>query len=645
MWACNLTDSQAYQGRSNLFVPEFHHQIENTVNKALAGMFPNPDYLGVVPLKSTVRERAEKIRAAVYHQLEYKNNIQCLFDVHERQKSIMGTSPMRCSFVNQSTKIFVKNKNGIESAEIPKFKGVKWQIVDIFRWYIVPEWATMDDYFMIFEDDFTPKHILEGAKLYDKPMFVNLDDVREVSDLGTDLEHNWVDTQRMISENLSNALSYRKGQIYTTKVYIDFDIEEGVHVPCEAVIANNGTLIRLVRNQFWMQKAPYVVGRYVRQPVRNFYGFSMGDKLRSLSYQMNDIANQTMDSLNYSLNPIVVIDPALAGDPKSFIIQPGAKWWGSPQGIQMQQFPDVSGSGFQAMQQVRAMVSQFSDSSPSVAPQLQGKARSATQASVIDREVNQDMRISSKVEEIEVLEPMCHMTHSLLQQFQKDTDQIRIQGPENGQWIMDNVSPEDLEGEVDFVWQGAQVAEKTAVYTQQLMSFFQMAVQMSTSIPELKGKVDLPKLFERVAKDGFKLDRIEDFMVDIRDNQTVDQDVENIAIAQLQDVPTHSGDDDQEHLTKIDAYLEKNKKLTLDQKLAFLKHGEKHKVQQAGKDAEKQNQARLAALQMAMQQQGPQQGQGGPPQQGQPQAGRPFQIGQGTSQSALATGVRGVQPG
>jgi hypothetical protein len=138
------------------------------------------------------------------------------------------------------------------------------------------------------------------------------------------------------------------------------------------------------------------------------------------------------------------------------------------------------------------MIAQFSDQSTALAPQLQGKARSATQASVVDREISQDLKISSMSEEIDVLIPMCHITHSMLQQFQKGEDQIRVQGPEFGSWIMDSVKPEDLVGEVDFIWQGSTVAEKTAVRNQQLMSFFQLAVQASSTLPQMQGKIDIP---------------------------------------------------------------------------------------------------------------------------------------------------------
>lgn len=637
LWACNLTMSQMYQGRANVFVPELHHQIESTVSKYLASLFPNPDYLGIIPMRTTTRDTAEKIRAAVYNELEYKNNIQSAFEIHGRQRALFGTSPMRCTFVKDQTKIYAKVGKEVKAVEVPKFWGVKWEVVDVFRWYICPEWADMSNYYMVFEDDWIHKKTLEDAKDSDgKPMFTNINDIQPFSQYSD--EHYWVDCERLEANNIGTYADLRPKQCFISTVHMDFDlVEGGDKVPVIAVIGNDGTLLRLARNQFWMQKANYVVGRYLRFPTRNFYGMSLSDRLRSLQYMINDTGNQSFDSLTYSLNPIAIVDPALAGDPQSFVLQPGAKWWGSPQGIDFANFSDVSGSGFNAMSQLRGMISQFSDSATAVAPQLQGKARSATQASVVDREVNQDMKISIVPEQLEVLEPMCQWTHALLKQYMSDSQQIRVQGPDYGSWIMDNVSPADLVGDVDFVWQGAQIADKTAIYRQQLMSFYQLAVQATSTIPQLQGKIDLVALFNRVAQEGFSLDRMDEILYDLKVKKTVSQEVENIAIVEGQDVPVHDGDNDDEHMLSIDRYLEEHKSLKTQAKLGLFKHREKHEIQKAAKAKLMQQEAEIKALEMSAQE-------GMQPGGQQPQAGRPFQIATGTSENGLMQGARGVEP-
>lgn len=645
LWACNLTDEHMYRGRSNFFAPELHHQTENSVSKYLAGMFPNSNYLGVVPTKSTTKEQAENIRAAVYDQLQNRVHVKTLFELHARQRALMGTSPLRCSFVDRSVKIWTRDSATGKAVPsiIPRYRGVHWKVVDIFRWYIVPELAEISNCYLIFEDDFTPKHELESALFDGKPMYANLDQIKDI-DPSYD-EHQWIDLERLQANAIFTTYERYPKHAFTTLVHMDFDLHgNGDMVPIQAMIANNNTVIRLVRNQYWFQHAPYVAGRYQRYPTNNFYGMSFPDRIRSLQYHMNDFGGQTMDSMTYSLNPIMVVDPALAGDPSSFVLQPGAMWWGSPQGVDFKTMPDVSQSGFQAMSQIRGMISQFSDNSTAIAPQLQGKARSATQASIVDNEVSQDQKMNSELEEIEVMVPMCHMTHALLAQFQTEDWQIQIQGPDQGSWIMKNMKPENLEGDVDFIWHGASILEKNAVTTQQLMGLFNMATQAVRGIPELQSKIDLPKLFERVVTEGFNLDRMDEIMIDQRKSKTVDPEVENIALLEEQEVAVHEGDDDKTHMAVHDEALKKAKGVR--QKLAVLRHQERHQVSAQAKARLVQATAQADALRASMAQGAPGgTGPGGPPPGApMPPRGNQAQMPQSTSIGDIAQGMRGVQP-
>lgn len=651
-WACNLTDSQMYMGRSNLQIPEYFHQVENTVSKYVNGMFPSLDYIGVKAINGTDEDTAEAIKAAVFDQLHYRNHAPVLFDRHGRQRTKKGTSVLRPRFIDKEVDIFTREKNKVVRSKIPLFRGVKWELVDMYRWYIAPEWGTMDEYFCIFEDDWILKRDLKSAMLNGKPMYTNVDEVREIS--GEYDYHYWIDTQRLYANTIAQAATERPHAVFITTVHMDFDIEDnGEWVPCVGYIGNNNTVLRLARNPLWFQKAPYVVGRYVRWESNNFYGLSLSDRLRSLCRWQTDLANQTMDSVTYALNPIAIIDPALAGDVTSFVQQPGARWFGSPQGIEFKSMTDVSPGGWAAMSQLRNMISQFSDNSTGIAPQLTGKARSATQASFVDKEVTKDLRASMMNEEFDVMIPMCHMTHSMLKQYQNKPYQIKVQGPEQGQWIMKDVNPEDLEGEVDFEWRGSSVEEENAVRTQQLMGFFQMCVQ-SANLPGVQGKVDFPNFIMKIAKETFKLDHLEDFLIDVRDSLTVDPETENVALLDEMDIKTHNKDDDAQHM-KIhsDAYGEAK---TEEQKLAILKHNERHRVQKAAKDKMAQLQAQQQQLQGSMEGMG---GQGQPPQAGQSAGGQPqgqpgqgpqgpfqgnlSQMPQNPSSANLTRGIRGAE--
>lgn len=596
LWSCQLSSLQIFQGRSNLFIPELNNQVETTVSKFQQGLFPSDDYFFCTPTKTTDLEQAKKIQAALKHTLDYKNQLPNLMERYQRQKALYGTCFMKGEFKNQTKDIFTKLPDGkIVKVTTPFKQGVYWRQTDIFHSYIYPELAPdLDSADIWFEETFQHKRALEDSGLYE-----NLSTVPEVPQQYADLQ--WVDTIRLTIENLNSTAAQTAYGVLVTECWLDFDINEGEFVPCVITIANMGEVIRVQRNPFWFQKPPVVMGRYLKSPAASAYGHSLAERLRSLQYQMNDLANQTMDSMNFSLNPIAVIDPGYGTDINGFKLQPGAKWYANPQSVDMKVFPDVSVQGFNGMNQVRAMVQQFSDNAPTIAPQLSGKARSATAAQAVSNEISANLRAMIRSDEDDVLIPILKMTHSMMLQFQDYEEQIRTQGPD-GAWMMMNVNPADLIGDVDFEWKGASEQQREAIERQQLMAFFNLALQINAQMP---GQVDLPLLFQKVAREAFDM-KLEDVFPAVRDKYTVDPSIENLILDDARDVKVNPGDNFEEHML----VHEEGRKAAKDEdvKIAYLRHMEQHRLQQQARQLLMQQQAQLQLMQQEPQEPGAKEG-------------------------------------
>lgn len=590
LWAAQLSDGQMYQGRSNLIIPELHNQVETSVGKFQQGLFPNDDYIGVVPMGSTTREEANNIKEAVFHELDHKNNLPAIMERYQRQKVLYGTAFLKATYEDKKKHIFVKNSKGyVESKEVPQFQGVRVEACDVFRVYAYPEnISELSQAQVVFEESFITKRVLEDTGVYK-----NLDDANEVGSSMMDFQ--WVESARMSMNNLSNAYALRGKAVLVTECFTDFDIVKGEFVPCIITLANMGTVIRVQRNPYWHQLAPFMMGRYIKGPAGELYGHSLAERLRSLQYMMTDLGNQTMDSLTYTLNPIALIDPGFAGDINSFKLQPGARWFASPQGVQFANFPDISSAGLQGMQQVRSMIQQFSDNAPQMAPQLSGKARNATQVVAVQNEMGANVKNMIRSDEHDVLGPLCYMTHMLLRQYQEDEYQISAQGPEKGQWITKSINPNILHRDAEFVWRGSSVEEKTAVRSQQLMNAFNLALQVGAMMPDA---INLPKLFKIVMEESFNLKDLQVFNED-EQKYTVDAKIENLALMAGQDVKVNHGDEFELHMEEHEkGYQEAEDD---DVKLAFIKHMQKHRLQKQAKDIIQAQQAKMQALKMAMQ--------------------------------------------
>ena len=624
LWACQNSDAQMYSGRSNLIIPELHNQVETTVGQFMTGLFPNDDYIGCVPVKRTNAEEAKDIKDAVFYELNYKNDLPNLIERYERQKTLYGTAFLKPTFEKIMKTVIMNDEKGYaKPVVVPQFQGVKVNCQDTFHTYIWPETANnVEEAIMTFDESFQYLRDMKASKLYK-----NLDSIVEVPANYSD--YGWVDTIRMSINNLSTAMSYRKNAVLLTECWCDFDIVKDEFVPCVITIANYETVVRVQRNPYWHQSKPHLMGRYIKGPAGEAYGHSLPERLRSLHYMIQDLGNQTMDSLTYSLNPIAIINPGFAGDVNSFKMQPGARWFADPQGVDFKTFPDISNAGFQGMQQVRQMIQQFSDNAPSIAPQLSGKVRSATQSQAVVNEVNMNQKNMIRSDEFDVMSPLCSMTHWLLKQFQSDEYQIVEQGAEKGQWITKTVNPKTLGKDVLFAWRGSEVAAKSAIRNQQLISAYNMAMQTSQAMP---GEIDLPELFKVVMYEAFDLKDLNIFIKD-REKKTVDPLVENLSLDGGEETPVNPGDDYEAHMeAHIKGYEKAEDSLS---KVVYLKHMQKHKMQKEAKDMLEQQKAKIESLQRSM---GDVEGQQGPPR---PQ-GNKGQVAQ--SMQGVMQGMRGTEP-
>lgn len=626
LWACQLTGAQIYHGRANLFIPELNNQVETSVSKFQQGLFPNDDYVNCFPTKKTDMDTAKKIQSAVKYELDVKNSIPSMMERIQRQKVLYGTVPVKGTFEERFNTTYARAKGGkVVANKVPIFRGVRWAPADLFHWYIYPEYSELDTAHVVFDETFHAKWELEAQGIYK-----NLEKVGVVQKEYSDLQ--WIDAIRMNIANLTTVAGKVTEGVLVTECWCMFEIEKGDRVPCVITLANLETVIRVQRNPFWHQLPPYLMGRYLKGPIAEAYGHSLPERIRSLQYQMNDLANQTMDSLNFILNPIAVIDPGYGSDVNGFRLQPGAKWWANPASVEMKAFPDISPSGFSGMNQVRSMLQQFSDNTPSLAPQLQGKVRNATAANLVGSEISQNLRNMIRSDETDLLVPMCKMTHSLLQQFQSEAYQIRIQGAAEGEWIMQEISPEDLVGDVDWIWKGSSVSQKTAVRGQQLLSFFNLAVQMNAQMP---GQVDLPLLFQRVAKESFEINDLYEIFPSERAKYTVDPEAENLALDDEQEVEVNAGDVFEEHMPVHEQGFNEAKSLKV--RVQYMRHMEKHRLQKQARDKLMAQQAEIAAQKMTM-------GEEGAPQPMQAGPGNKAQTQNPGSDSQVFQGMRGAEP-
>ena len=180
--------------------------------------------------------------------------------------------------------------------------------------------------------------------------------------------------------------SYMKTTIFADMVFpeaCEDDEDPAVPIPMKIDIYGNSICGLIQRNPFYHQRPPYVVGKYIQPNADEFYGQGIPWATQYMQYEINSKAEQGMDSATIALNPVAIIDPGLAGASNEFNYEPGVIWWASPQGVKVTSMPDTTPIAYQAIQQLRTQMADYSDRSPALPPQLMGKSRTATQSEMV----------------------------------------------------------------------------------------------------------------------------------------------------------------------------------------------------------------------------------------------------------------------
>jgi hypothetical protein len=380
--------------------------------------------------------------------------------------------------------------------------------------------------------------------------------------------------------------------------WLELELDDGCY-PAVVEIVNERLVTRIQRNPFWHQLPPFDFMRYIKGLPGQFYGQGLPEPVLPMQHQVNDHANQGMDSATLALNNITIINPAYAPNSDSFEIEPGAKWYADPNAVKQMNFPDLSDTAIKNVSYVRGMITEMSDNSPQMPDPLAGKARSTGQAQMAINEWQTDLY--SFIDDIatESLNPFAKKVHMLLQQNLKDDDVIRITGKYAGTWINRVVVPEMIFGNFAFNWTGRLQIESKTIQTQQMMNF----AKIYQTIPpeERQGmRFNWENFILKLMRDGFHIKDTSNLIETSRLKSSTPPDIEHRILDLGGTIKVMPGDDDAVHMAYHEAEAKKLDPVKDRFKLAILaRHQLQHKTQREEKARAAQMQAQMQAMMMA----------------------------------------------
>lgn len=500
MWNVEHDDNHMYLGRAKLYVPEVRKCIEAQARQFCDLAFPTDDFIECYPMPGGTSNGADVQKSVRRWQIE-QSNLKGKYLVFARQQIMLGTSPARVTWDKKSIHAFkqaVDKKTGkisinrqlLETVNSPTFTPV-----DLFKWYAMNSQSNNFQDDGCFEVQVVNREYLD--RMEKMGLLANRDDIDSGNSDAYSMDELEKDIRRAESlgltinanqgyqgqASLKQGDENRMGTYELTSVYANIicpeaclpDEDPETPIPMKIDIYNNEHVAAITRNPFYHQMAPYVVGKYIYPNADFFYGQGIPKAVQYQQYELNSTAEQTMDAKTMALNPIAMIDPAMAAQNQNFEIEPNAVWYVAPTSVRLDRMPDVSGTGYAAMSQLRAQIQDFSDREPSMPSQLSGKARTATAAAQVGQAMSVDMNTFKRQNEQDVLIPLMQQWESLTDQHSEDEFFIMILGRDYSEWKNTLVKKESFAGNYKYMWKVSSDQDNKQVKARQIIDMMKVA--------------------------------------------------------------------------------------------------------------------------------------------------------------------------
>lgn len=241
--------------------------------------------------------------------------------------------------------------------------------------------------------------------------------------------------------------------VYETWTHLE--TEDGERL-CKTYIGSLDNVLMAQRNPLWCDKVPLLSVPVQRQPGAA-KGQAPVSAVADLQYYANDVLNESADSANYALLPILKRDPEAATAP--LVLSPGAIWDVAPAQVDIMKFPDVWKEGFEILSDLQSKINQTLSVNPSMMTQGIQKVKK-NQAEIAQQQQVEILTTADAVVILEegILTPLVQLFLDLDYQFRDAKMLARQYGPMGVAAVVEEIPP--LQNDTRFVtrWAGVEVA-------------------------------------------------------------------------------------------------------------------------------------------------------------------------------------------
>jgi hypothetical protein len=356
------------------------------------------------------------------------------------------------------------------------------------------------------------------------------------------------DTAKRLASNA--GIKRDKGFALIYEVWTNLEVA-GEWRLCRGYYGGEDQVLGVKQCPYWCDRTPLISG-----PVEKLPGVFKGRApvYRVLDMQVfaNDTINEGADTAHFSAMPIVMTDPEKNPRVGSMVLGLAAVWETSPKDTSFAQFPELWRSALERAMAVEQRIQQSLGVNPSMVPQSTGKVGAKRNQAEVAMEQQVDiLTTSDTVTDLEelILTPLLQRIAEYDHQFRDDVLTVRMFGEMGKRAVMQDIEPIAMNRKLEFRWFGVEAA-RAAAQVQQQIGF--LNVLKDPAVAQALGaagyRIDVAPAIVRIAENILGPITGPLTIVSIKDDLSLDPQLENEALEHGMDMNVHPADNDQQHM-------------------------------------------------------------------------------------------------
>ena len=300
-------------------------------------------------------------------------------------------------------------------------------------------------------------------------------------------------------------------------------------------------------NPFWNDRCPLLSA-----PVKKLPGVFKGEApvaaCMGLQIQANDAVNEAGHMLYFALAPVLTVDPTMVSKWKELVTAVAAVWPVPKDAVNLHEWPSKIREALEVVGFNKATIFETLGVNPSMLPQQTGAKSKRNQAEIALEQQVDILQTADAVTvlEGEILTPFVQFAAELDTQFREKEILVRMFGELGMQMGMDRVPPIQSGTRWLLRWSGVEQA-RNAANIQQMIAWFGTVMKMPPQM-YMGYRLNAAPLLEYSAGQVFPARLARQIFKSMKDEMSVDPQVENQMLDQGFEVKTHAADPDPQHL-------------------------------------------------------------------------------------------------